>query len=162
MRYNLVLGAYKRLRDFRNESDKMGSCPNGSKHSGRNAQSHNPSNKGRSLINCVGGSKIYIHNAVAATLAKQINGKGFDAHRGEAIIHQTVRKQADITVVRQSDVSKPFYVDVTVIQQESNLESAPRVKLSKSDHIVCCGSVEGKFVSRNHIFQKGTSRKLKA
>jgi len=23
MRYNLILGAYKRLRDFRNESDKM-------------------------------------------------------------------------------------------------------------------------------------------
>ena len=80
----------------------------------------------------------------------------------ESTIHQTVRKQADITVIRQTDVSKPLYVDVTVVQQESNLKSAPRLKLTKSDHIVTCEDLEGKFVSRNHIFRKGTSRKLRA
>ena len=42
MRYNLVLGDYRRLRDLKNESDRMGSCPHESKHSGRNARSHNP------------------------------------------------------------------------------------------------------------------------
>ncbi len=61
-----------------------------------------------------------------------------------------------------SDLGKPFYVDVTVIQQESNLKSAPRVKLSKGDHIDCCEDLEGEFVSRNHIFREGTIRKLKA
>ena len=140
----------------------MGSCPNESRHSGRNAQSHNLSKGGRCLINCICGSKLYLHNAVVATLAKRINGKGFDAKPGEAIIHQTVCKQADITVRPMSDIGKPFYVDVTVIQQESNLKSAPRLKLTKSNHIDCCEDMEGKFVSRNHIFRKGTSHKLKA
>ena len=46
---------------------------------------------------------IYLHNAVVATLAKRINGKGFDAKPGEAIIHQTVRKQAEITVRPMSE-----------------------------------------------------------
>ena len=73
----------------------------------------------------MGGSKIYLHNAGVTTLAKQIHGKGFDAKPGEPIIHQTVRKEADITVIRYSDLGKPLYVDVTVIQQESNLKSAP-------------------------------------
>ena len=100
MRYNLVLGDYRRLRDFTKTPDKLGSCPNESGHSGRNAQSHNPSKGGRCLINCIGGSKIYIHNAVVATLAKRINGKGYEAKPGEAIIHETVRKQADILSVR--------------------------------------------------------------
>jgi hypothetical protein len=140
----------------------MGSCPNESKHSGRNPRSHNPSKGGRYLINCVGGSKIYLHNAVAEALTRRINGKGFEAHKGEVTIHETVRKQADITVITQADISKPFYVDVTVIQQESKQKSAPRVKLSKSDHIDCCESMEGNFVSRNHIFLKGTRVKHKA
>ena len=61
-----------------------------------------------------------------------------------------------------SDIGKPFCVDVTVIQQESNLKSAPRLELTKSNHIDCCEDMEGKFVSRNHIFRKGTSVKLKA
>ena len=39
---------------------------------------------------------------------------------------------------------------------------APRQRLKKSDNIVCCEDLEGEFVSRNHIFQKGTSVKLKA
>jgi hypothetical protein len=162
MRYNLVLGDYRRLRVFTNATDKLGSCPNESGHSGRNPQCHNPSKGGRCLINCIGGSKIYIHNAVVATLAKRINGKGFEAKPGEAIIHETVRKQADITVRPMSDIGEPFYVDVTVIQQQSNLKSAPRRKLSDEDHVICCEDLKGKFVSRNHIFQKGTSRKLKA
>ena len=42
------------------------------------------------------------------------------------------------------------------------MKSAPRLKLTKSDHIDTCEDLEGKFVSRNHIFRKGTSRKLKA
>ena len=83
----------------------------------------------------MGGSKIWLHNAVVADLFKRINGKSFVATQREAVIHQTVRKQADITVIRQADVGKPFYVDVTVIQQESNLKSAPRLKLTKTDHI---------------------------
>ena len=61
-----------------------------------------------------------------------------------------------------SDIGEPFYVDVTVVQQESNLKSAPRLQLSKSNHIDCCEDMEGKFVSRNHIFRKGTSLKLQA
>ena len=66
------------------------------------------------------------------------------ATQREAVIHQivrkqqTVRKQTDITVIRQADIGKLFYVDVTVIQQESNLKSAPRLKLTRSDHIVSC------------------------
>ena len=67
------------------------------------------------LINCIGGPKIYLHDAVVATHAKRINGKGFGAKPGEAIFHQTVRKQADITVRPMSDIGEPFYVDVTVI-----------------------------------------------
>ena len=110
-----------------NETDKIGSCPNESKHSGRNARSHNPSKGGRCLINCIGGSKIWMHNAVVSALAKRINGKGFVATPQASTIHQTVRKQADITVIRQTDVSKPLYVDVTVVQHESNLKSAPRL-----------------------------------
>ena len=85
-----------------------------------------------------------------------------EAKPEEAIIHETVRKQADITVRPMSDIGEPFYVDVTVVQQESNLKSAPRLKLIKSNHIDCCEDMEGKFVSRNHIFRKGTSLKLKA
>ena len=42
------------------------------------------------------------------------------------------------------------------------MKSAPRRKLSDEDHVICCEDLKGKFVSRNHIFQKGTSRKLKA
>ena len=113
------------------------------------------------LNNCMGGSKIYIRNAVVAALARRINSKGFVATQRESLIHHTVRKQADITVIRQADINKPFYVDVTVIQQESNLKSAPRLKLTKADHIASCDDLEGNFVSRNHIFRKGTSRKLK-
>ena len=92
MRYNLVLGDYRRVRGFMNETDKIGSCPNESKHSGRNARSHNPSKGGRCLINCMGGSKIWMHNAVVAALAKRINGKGFVATPQESTIHQTIRK----------------------------------------------------------------------
>ena len=33
--------------------------------------------------------------------------------------------------------------------------------MTKSGHIVACEDLEGKFVSRNHIFRKGTSRKLR-
>ena len=68
----------------------MGTCPNELRH-GKSERSDNPSKGGRCLINCIGGSKIYIHNAVVATLAKRINGKGFDAKPGEALIHETVR-----------------------------------------------------------------------
>ena len=74
--------------------------------------------------------------------------------------HQTVRKQENSIVGRRSDVGKPFYVDVTAIQQESNLKSAPRLKLTKSDRIDSCEDLKGMFVSRNHIFRKGTNRKL--
>ena len=49
-----------------------------------------------------------------------------------------------------------------MIQQDGNLKSVPRLKVTKSDHIDCCEDLEGNFVSRNHIFRKGTSRKLKA
>ena len=69
MRYNLVLGDYRRLRNFTDARDKMGTCPNELRH-GRSEKPHNPSKGGRCLINCIGGSKIYIHNAVVATLAK--------------------------------------------------------------------------------------------
>ena len=67
-------------------------------------------------------------------------------------MHQTVRKQADIEVRKYSDVSNPSYVDVTIVQQVSDGKLAPRLKLKKSDSIGCCEDLEGKFVSRNHIF----------
>jgi len=50
----------------------------------------------------------------------------------------------------------------TIIQQESDGAFAPRLKLTESDNISCCQDLAGEFVSRNHIFRKGTSRKLKA
>ena len=52
-------------------------------------------------------------------------------------------------------------VDVTMVQQESDLKSAPRVKITKTCHIDCCNDLKGQFVSRNHIFREGTSRKVK-
>ena len=70
-------------------------------------------------------------------------------------------KQADIEIRKYSYVTNPFYVDVTIVQQESDGAFALRLKLKKSDNIDCCEDLEGKFVSRNHIFWKGTSRKLK-
>ena len=76
-------------------------------------------------------------------------------------MHNTVRKQADIEIIKHSDISKPFRVDVTIVQQESYLKSLPRVKLAESDNIDCCKDLQGKFVSRNHIFREGASRKLK-
>ena len=57
MRYNPVLGDYRRLRVARKELDKMGSCPNLAAHSGRNSQGNNPSKGGRCLINCIRGGK---------------------------------------------------------------------------------------------------------
>ena len=143
MRYNLVLRDYRRLRDFTNASHKLGSCPNESGHSGRNAWSHTPQRVADAVSTALVGP-IYLHNAVVATPAKRINGKGFDAKPGEAIIHPTVCKQADITVRPMSDVGKPFYVDVTVIQQESNLKPAPRLKLTTSNHIDRCEDMGGK------------------
>ena len=47
------------------------------------------------------------------------------------------------------------------MQQESDGAIAPRLKLKESDNIDCCEDLEGKFVSQNHIFWKGTSRKLR-
>ena len=43
MRYNPVLGDYRRLREARRETDKMDSCPNPATHAGRNQQGNNPS-----------------------------------------------------------------------------------------------------------------------
>ena len=76
-------------------------------------------------------------------------------------MHQTVLKQADIEIRKYSYVTNPFYVDVTIVQQESDGAFALRLKLKKSDNIDCCEDLEGKFVSQNHIFWKGTSRKLR-
>ena len=70
MRYNLVLGDYRRLREVRRESDKMGSCPNPATHAGRNQQGNNPSKGGRCLINCIRDAKIRLHNVVVAVLSK--------------------------------------------------------------------------------------------
>ena len=84
------------------------------------------------------------------------------AESGEFLVHQTVHKQADIEIRNHSDVANPFYIDVTIIQQESDGAFAPRLKLTESDNISCCQDLAGEFVSRNHIFRKGTSRKLKA
>ena len=50
-----------------------------------------------------------------------------------------MRKQADIEVRKKySDVSNPFYVDVTIVQHESDGAFAPRLKLKKSDNIEFC------------------------
>ena len=38
---------------------------------------------------------------------------------------------------KHSDVSKSIYVDVTIVQQVSDLKLAPRVKLAISDNIDC-------------------------
>ena len=140
----------------------MGSCPNPATHAGRNQQGNNPSKGGRCLINCIRDAKIRLHNVAVAVLSKRIQGKGFAAAPREHLVHQTQRKRADIEVRADSEVNKPFYVDVTIVQQESDGKWAPRVKLQKSDNIVCCEDLEGEFVSRNHIFRKGTSHKLKA
>ena len=48
----------------------------------------------------MGVSKVCLHNVVVVTLAKCINGMGLIATQREALIYQTVRKQADITVIR--------------------------------------------------------------
>ena len=162
MRYNLVLGSYRRLREVRKESDKLGSCPNPATHAGRNQQGNNPSKGGRCLINCIRDAKIRLHNVAVAVLSKRIQGRGLAAEPRERLVHQTQRKRADIEVRMDSEVNKPFYVDVTIVQQESDGKWAPRVKLQKSDNIVCCEDLEGEFVSRNHIFRKGTSHKLRA
>ena len=83
------------------------------------------------------------------------------AKPGEYLVHRAMRKQANIEVGKHSDTSNPFYVDAIIVQQESDGTSAPKVKLKKSEDIDCCKDLEGKFVSRNHIFRKGTSRKLR-
>ena len=49
----------------------------------------------------------------------------------EHLVHQTQRKRADIEVRADSDVNKPFYVDVTIVQQESDGNWAPRRKLKR-------------------------------
>ena len=162
MRYNLVLGSYQRLREVRKESDKMGSCPNPATHAGRNQQGNNPSKGGWCLINCIRDAKIRLHNVVVAVLSKRIRGKGFGTEPKEHLVHQMQRKRADIEVRADSEVNNPFYVDVTIVQQAYNGQVAPRLKLQKSDNIVCCEDLEGEFVSRNHIFRKGTSHKVKA
>ena len=83
------------------------------------------------------------------------------AKPGEYLVHRAMRKQANIEVGKHSDTSNPFYVDAIIVQQESDGTSAPKVKLKKSEDIDCCKDLEGKFVSRNHIFRNGTSRKLR-
>ena len=45
--------------------------------------------------------------------------------------HVTVRKQDDIELTQQSDASEHFYADVTIVQQESDLKSAPRVNIGQ-------------------------------
>ena len=163
MRYNSVLGSYRRLREFRNESDKLGTCPHSAIHAGdRNRRGNNSSKGGRCLINCIGDAKLRLHNAAVAVLSRRIHGKGFVAAARERLLHQTLRKRADIEVRADSDVNQPFYVDVTIVQQESDGRWAPHVKLQESDKIACCQEFKGEFVSRNHIFRKGTSTKLKA
>ena len=87
--------------------------------------------------------KNRLHNAVVATLTKRINGKGFTAESGKRLLHQTVRKQTDIELRKHSDVSKSIYVDVTIVQQVSDLKLAPRVKLAISDNIDCCNISAG-------------------
>ena len=47
------------------------------------------------------------------------------------------------------------------MQQESGGTWALPLKLKKSDNIVCCEDLEGEFVSRNHIFWKDISSKLR-
>ena len=127
MRYNPVLGDYKRLREARRESDKLGSCPNPATHAGRNQQGNNPSKGGRCLINCIRDAKFRLHNTVVAVLTKRIKGKCLAAEPKEALVHQTQRKRADIEVRSDSDVNKPFYVDVTIVQQESDGQAAKRL-----------------------------------
>ena len=128
MRYNLVLGSHGQLREFTEElineltkeADKI-SGPSPAKNSGRNARSCNPSKGGRCLIVCIGVCKMYLYNAVVATLSKQPMGWT------SRPLHKTVRKQADVTVIRQSYVNKPFYADGTMVQQENNLKITSRL-----------------------------------
>ena len=105
MRYNLVLGSYRRLREFRSESLKLGSCPNPAVHAGRNQQGNNPSKGGRCLINWIRDAKIRPYNAVVAILSKRIQGKGFAAAPREHLVHQTQRKRANIEVQAGSDAT---------------------------------------------------------
>ena len=130
----------------------MGSCPNPATHAGRSRQGNNPSKGGRCLINCIRDAKIRLHNVAVAVLSKRIQGKGFAAEPREHLVHQTQRKRADIEVRADSEVNKPFYVDVTIVQQESDGKRASRVQLEESDNIVCGEDLKGEFVSRNHIF----------
>jgi len=58
-------------------------------------------------------------------------------------MHQTVRKQAEIEARADSDINKPFYADVTIVQQGSDGTWAPRLQLQESANIVCCKDLEG-------------------
>lgn len=87
--------------------------------------------------------KNRLRNAVVATLTKRINGKGFTSESGERLLHQTVRKQADIELIKHSDISKPIYVDATIVQQVPDLKLAPGLKLAISDNIDCCNISAG-------------------
>ena len=49
MRYNSVLGSYRRLREFRNEADKLGTCPHSAIHAGDRNRRGNNSSKGEEL-----------------------------------------------------------------------------------------------------------------
>ena len=140
----------------------MGSCPNPATHAGRSRQGNNPSKGGRCLINCIRDAKIRLHNVAVAVLSKRIQGKGFAAAPREHLVHQTQRKRADIEVRPNTDANKPFYVDVTIVQQWSDGIRAVRRKLKEADKISCCEEFKGEFVSTNHIFRKGTSTKLRA
>ena len=133
MRYNSVLGSYRRLREFRNEADKLGTCPNSAIHAGdRNRRGVNPSKGGRCLINCIRDAKLRLHNVAVAVLSKRIHGKGFVAAAMERLLHQTLRKRADIEVRSDSDVNQPFYVDVTIVHNKNLMGVGRRASSSKS------------------------------
>ena len=80
-------------------------------------------------------------------LVRCIHGKRFTPFARDEIMQVTVRKQTDIILSNLIDVQNPFYINVTIVRQQSNSKLTPRVKLAKSGHIDCCEDLEENIVT---------------
>ena len=83
----------------------------------------------------------------AKILARCIHGKSFTAFAGDEIMQGTARKQTGIILSNLNDVQNPFYINVSIVRQKSNLKLTPWVKLAKSGHIDCCEDLEENIVT---------------
>ena len=92
MRYNPVLGSYRRLREARGESEKYFLARTLRDTLGETCTVTILQRVGDVSSTALGGRKF------VAALTKRIKGKGFAVEPGEYLVHETVRKQADIEV----------------------------------------------------------------